>query len=108
MQAIMASIPMVRPPTPPPKDASGKYNFNLHAANTAPPAAAGTKEIPIGANNCLAGLSFVFTGQNQTLGRDEGTALVKRYGGKVMSAPSKKTSFVVLGTDAGPKKLQTK
>jgi len=33
--------------------------------------------------------------------------LVKRYGGKVTSAPSSKTSYVVLGNDAGPKKIET-
>jgi hypothetical protein len=33
--------------------------------------------------------------------------LVKKYGGKVVGAPSSKTSYVVLGADAGPKKLET-
>ena len=31
---------------------------------------------------------------------------MKRYGGKVTTAPSTKTSYVVLGNDAGPKKLE--
>ena len=39
--------------------------------------------------------------------REDGQALVKRYGGKVTTAPSKTTSYVVLGSDAGPKKLET-
>lgn len=33
--------------------------------------------------------------------------MIKRYGGKITGAPSSKTSYVVLGTDAGPKKLET-
>lgn len=64
-------------------------------------------EKPTGAENCLAGLTFVFTGVLGALGRDEGQELVKQHGGKVTGAPSKKTSYVVLGSDAGPKKLET-
>lgn len=108
IQDIFDSIPIVRPPTPPP--ASGeprKFNFAAHAQHTAPPAGEGTKEIPVGAENCLAGLAFVFTGVQETLGREEGQSLVKRYGGKVTTAPSSKTSYIVLGADAGPKKLET-
>merc|ERR1712093_800172 len=48
----------------------------------------------------------VFTGLLETLSREEGQELVKRYGGKVTTAPSSKTSFVVLGNDAGPSKLR--
>lgn len=64
-------------------------------------------EKPTGAENCLAGLTFVFTGVLGALGREEGQELVKQHGGKVTGAPSKKTSYVVLGSDAGPKKLET-
>lgn len=110
MQAIYDSIPTVRAPSPPPADLGGdgkkKFDYRAGAANQAAPAAAGSKEMPQGAPNCLAGLSFVFTGILETLQRDDGQALVKRYGGKVMTAPSSKTSFVVLGGDAGPKKLE--
>ncbi|KAL1954057.1 hypothetical protein VTO42DRAFT_1791 [Malbranchea cinnamomea] len=106
IQAIFDSIPTVRPPTPPSEPR--KFNFAAAAAQRAqPPPGAGTKEIPVGAENCLAGLSFVFTGVLDTLGREEGQQLVKRYGGKVTTAPSSKTSYVVLGSDAGPKKLET-
>lgn len=64
-------------------------------------------EIPSGAENCLVGLSFVFTGQLQRLGRVQGQNLVRQYGGKVTDAPSTKTSYVVLGDDAGRRKLET-
>ncbi|OCL10239.1 DNA replication factor C, large subunit [Glonium stellatum] len=108
VQAIYDSIPLVRPPTPPPQsDAPVKFNWRAGgAASHAPPPMTGSAEIPTGAENCLAGLTFVFTGVGQILGRDEGQQLVKRYGGKITTAPSKKTSYVVLGSDAGPKKLE--
>lgn len=109
-QAIFDSIPLVRPPTPPQRTGDGdgkKFNPFAQHANTGPAPAAGSKELPTGAENCLAGLSFVFTGLQQSLSRDDGQALVKRYGGKIVTAPSSKTSFVVLGSDAGPKKLET-
>jgi replication factor C subunit 1 len=106
LQDIYANIPTVRAPTPPPRDEQKKFQFGGGNANVAPPAA-GTAEIPVGEENCLAGLTFVFTGVLTTLERSEGQNLVKQYGGKVTGAPSKKTSYVVLGTDAGPKKLET-
>lgn len=108
IMAILKDIPLVRAPTPPPKDESGekpKWQFGGHAS-AAPPPEAGTRDIPEGAENCLAGLTFVFTGVLRYLGREQGQELVKRYGAKVTSGPSKKTSYVVLGTDAGPKKLE--
>ncbi|KTW32453.1 replication factor C subunit 1 [Pneumocystis jirovecii RU7] len=64
------------------------------------------KEIPIGRENCLSGLTFVFTGIMKSIDREEGHNLIKKYGGKVTNAPSSKTSFVVLGEDAGPKKIE--
>ena len=113
VQKILDSVPTVRPPTPPPKDADGKkHNFRNFITKQStraalPPGAAEAKEIPTGADNCLAGLTFVFTGELDTLSREDGQQLVKRYGGRCTTAPSRKTSFVVLGRDAGPKKLET-
>lgn len=106
---ILNSIPTVRPPTPPPKQGDGTYKFDWRTIGNrdAQPIAAGSKEKPVGAENCLAGLSFVFTGVLEALSREAGQSLVKQYGGKVVNAPSKVTSYVVLGADAGPKKLQT-
>jgi replication factor C subunit 1 len=110
-QEILRSIPTVELPSLDESSAAAggpqKFNFRSHAQHTAPPPGAGTKALPDGAENCLAGLSFVFTGVLETLGRDEGQDLVKRYGGKVTGAPSKRTSYVVLGSDAGPKKIAT-
>lgn len=107
MQELLASIPTVRPPSPPSKDGqSKKFDFRNAHANSGPAPQAGSVDIPEGQPNCLAGLTFVFTGLLQYLDREAGQQLVKRYGGKVTSAPSSKTSYVVLGSDAGPSKLQ--
>ncbi|KAF1345472.1 replication factor RFC1 C terminal domain-containing protein [Delphinella strobiligena] len=107
MKALLDVIPLVKAPTPPPKDSeTRKFKFGGPHPNSAPPPEAGNMEIPEGADNCLAGLTFVFTGVLRFIGREEGQQLVKRYGGKVTTAPSKNTSYVVLGDDAGPKKLE--
>ena len=54
----------------------------MKAAGRAEPSAPGSKEIPIPEDpNCLAGLSFVFTGELSSLSRDEAVELAKRYGG---------------------------
>jgi replication factor C subunit 1 len=52
------------------------------------------------------GLTFVFTGVLDSIDRDDAVNLVKRYGGKVTTAPSRNTSYVILGNEAGPKKLE--
>lgn len=104
---IFDSIPTVKAPTPPPRDVSKKFDFRAAAGRADAPSSGGVAELPTGAQNCLAGLTFVFTGLLDTLQRETGTELIKRHGGKVTGAPSKKTSFVVLGTEAGPKKLET-
>ncbi|KAL3439361.1 replication factor RFC1 C terminal domain-containing protein [Aspergillus tetrazonus] len=107
IQDIFDSIPTIKAPSPPPPQGSDeKKKFVFGGGKSRDPVSGGA-ELPVGAENCLAGLTFVFTGVLDTLGREEGQALVKRYGGKVTTAPSGKTSFVVLGSDAGPSKLAT-
>jgi replication factor C subunit 1 len=107
IQAIYDRVQM-KAPTPPPQEGSTKkFDFKSHSANTGPAPSQGSKELPTGQPNCLAGLTFVFTGLLPSFQREELQAVVKQYGGKVTGAPSKKTSFVVVGSDAGPKKLQT-
>jgi DNA ligase (NAD+) len=51
----------------------------------------------------LAGYTLVLTGTLPTLSRDEAKQLIESAGGKVGSAVSKKTSYVVAGEDAGSK-----
>ena len=52
----------------------------------------------------LDGTSIVVTGSFSRLSRNEVEALIKRLGGKVSSAVSKKTSFVVAGEGGGSKR----
>lgn len=51
----------------------------------------------------LAGKTFVFTGGLAGYSRDQAKQLVEQFGGQVSSSVSKKTSFVVAGTDPGSK-----
>ena len=51
----------------------------------------------------LAGMTFVLTGTLPTLGRDDAKDKIEAAGGKVTGSVSKKTSFVVAGTEAGSK-----
>ena len=51
----------------------------------------------------LTNLTFVFTGTLSSITRSEGEEMVKNEGGKTSGSVSKKTNFVVLGTDAGSK-----
>jgi len=54
-------------------------------------------------SNKLAGKSFVFTGGLANRSREEAGEIVKQHGGTVSSSVSKKTSYVVVGTDPGSK-----
>ena len=51
----------------------------------------------------LQGKTLVITGTLPTLSRDVAKQLIEQAGGKVSSAVSKKTSYVVVGEDAGSK-----
>ena len=61
----------------------------------------------------LAGLEFVLTGKLESFSRSEAEAKIKALGGKAGSDVTKKTSYVVVGSDPGSKlakaqKLETK
>jgi DNA ligase (NAD+) len=51
----------------------------------------------------FAGKTFVFTGTLASRTREEAEALVASHGGKAGNSVSKKTSYVVVGTDPGSK-----
>jgi DNA ligase (NAD+) len=51
----------------------------------------------------LAGKSFVFTGGLANRTREDAGEIVRQHGGQVVSSVSKKTSYVVVGTDPGSK-----
>ncbi len=51
----------------------------------------------------FAGKSFVFTGSLAKRSREEAAELVLQHGGKISSSVSKKTDYVVVGSDPGSK-----
>ena len=55
------------------------------------------------ADNRFEGMTFVLTGTLPTMTRGEATDLIKKYGGKAAGSVSKKTTYVLAGSDAGSK-----
>jgi DNA ligase (NAD+) len=51
----------------------------------------------------LDGKTFVITGTLDSMSRDDAQAAVERLGGKVAGSVSRKTSYLVVGSDAGSK-----
>jgi len=56
----------------------------------------------------LAGLSICITGTLPGMSRDEASALIEKNGGKVVSSVSKKTSYLLMGEDAGSKERKAR
>lgn len=74
--------------------------------NKTGPSAAGSKTVPEGGANCLRGLTFVFTGELSSIDREQSADLARRYGGRVTSAVSRKTDYLVVGEkDVGATKI---
>lgn len=102
---ILSSIPDADLPDAPEGD--GKLNYfalKNKQQNVAPPS--GAVELPEAADNCLGGLTIVFTGVLPNLDRDASESVAKRYGAKVTKSILKKTSLVVIGEEAGPSKVK--
>jgi len=51
----------------------------------------------------LAGKTFVLTGTLPTLAREDAKEMIESLGGKVAGSVSKKTDYVVAGSEAGSK-----
>ncbi|MCL4757370.1 MAG: NAD-dependent DNA ligase LigA [Rhodocyclaceae bacterium] len=58
---------------------------------------------PVMATGILSGKTFVLTGALPTLTRDAAKARIEKLGGKVSGSVSKKTGYVVAGSEAGSK-----
>ena len=56
----------------------------------------------------FAGMTFVLTGALTMFTRDEATEKIELYGGKVSGSVSKKTSYVVVGENAGSKEVKAR
>ncbi|MBQ2941341.1 MAG: NAD-dependent DNA ligase LigA [Clostridia bacterium] len=56
----------------------------------------------------FSGLTFVLTGTLPTYTRDQASAIIERFGGKVSGSVSKKTSYVLFGDEAGSKLTKAK
>ena len=54
-------------------------------------------------SNQFSGMTFVLTGTLEKYNRSEAGALIEKNGGKVSGSVSKKTTYVVAGTEAGSK-----
>lgn len=58
-----------------------------------------------GAENCLAGVSFVITGVLDSLERNKAEDLIRKCGGRVVNTVSNKVNYIIVGDEAGPIKL---
>ena len=72
------------------------------SASIPPPKSASSKSTK------FAGKSFVFTGGLANRSREEAAELVQQHGGKISGSVSKKTSYVVVGTDPAPNTTKPK
>ena len=100
------------PPGYPKPDAELKFSVLESEAAWAgrdpgPPPNAGLKPPPPrGPPTCLEGVTCVFSGVMDSLEREEAEDFVKRHGGKVTSAVSGRTTFLVVGTSCGQSKVK--
>ncbi|CAF1500874.1 unnamed protein product, partial [Adineta steineri] len=73
--------------------------------NRGGPDAPGSKIIPDGEKNCLKDLTFVISGVLESLERDECKKLIEKYGGRVTTAISGKTNYLLTGRDVSEGKI---
>jgi DNA ligase (NAD+) len=56
----------------------------------------------------FAGMTFVLTGALTKFTRDQATEQIERFGGKASGSVSKKTTYVVVGENAGSKERKAR
>ena len=59
-------------------------------------------------DNRFAGMTFVLTGALTMFTRDEATEKIELFGGKAAGSVSKKTTYVVVGENAGSKERKAR
>ncbi|MBQ5355692.1 MAG: NAD-dependent DNA ligase LigA, partial [Clostridia bacterium] len=75
----------------------------LKAAGVVTALAEGAEDESSAGSAVFEGLTFVLTGTLPTMTRPEATEIIKKHGGKATGSVSKKTSYVLAGSDAGSK-----
>jgi len=76
---------------------------NINVMNKFSKAGVSPQKKEIQTNAPLQGKSFVFTGTMESMGRNEAKTIVENMGGTIHSGVSKKTTYVVAGSDPGSK-----
>lgn len=66
------------------------------------------EEVVVNTESPFFGKTIVITGTMNTMGRDDMKEIIEKQGGKVSGSVSKKTSFVIAGTEAGSKLTKAK
>ena len=87
-------------------DDDGSENEDKHSLAILETAHNKRKNIPEGKPDALQGLKFLFTGTLDLLDRNTAKKTVEEHGGSVITN-LEKTDYIVLGTNCGPKKLDT-
>ncbi|KAL4547680.1 hypothetical protein Ndes2526B_g06915 [Nannochloris sp. 'desiccata'] len=106
--AAVAAVDKAAESLPPEEDLGMTLLSEATYGGRAPdePVHLGEIEPPRGHPDCLTGKTFVLSGVLNSLTRDQAADFIKRHGGKVTTAVSSRTSFLVVGQHTGRSKYQ--